>query len=143
MVQLFYHEHRGKSCRKLLKHDGYPNKLFLHPCESWAHPSGVTYWMIKTPWWSKKKCKVIEVNGTQKYTGKGKMVDTGKGQMVISGKMKDNIPSGRHFKLILSSDVSNEDFQMGYCMTGTLERASEKKDAMETTHFAVIKRKGY
>ena len=143
MVQLFYHEHRGKSCRKLLKHDGYPSKILLYPYEGWAHPCGVTYWMLKTPWWSKKRCKVIEVSGTQKFTGRGKMTNIGNGTMVISGKMKGNSSAGVHFKLQLTSCVSNEDFQMGYCMTGTLERGNGQNDGMELTHFAAIRRKGY
>ena len=27
MVQMFYYENRGKCCRKLLKYNGYPNKV--------------------------------------------------------------------------------------------------------------------
>jgi hypothetical protein len=44
----------------------------------------------------------------------------------------------------LTSNVSNEDFQQGYCVTGTLERGSKKHDkGMILTHYAMIKRKGY
>ena len=47
------------------------------------------------------------------------------------------------FKLSLNTDVSNADFQMGYSMTGTLERGCRKEGRMEMTHYAMIKRKGY
>jgi len=39
--------------------------------------------------------------------------------------------------------VSNTDFQLGYCMTGTLERGDRKAGSMEMTHYAMVKRKGY
>ena len=158
MVQLFYHENRGNACKKLLQHDGYPTKILLYPYEGWAHPASITYWVLKTPWWSRTRCKIIEVTGSKKRKGHGKMceLDT-EGSMVITGKFKQtdkkkNIVggagvkdiNGRDFKLLLSSDVSNADFQMGYSMTGTLERGSKKGQGhMEMTHFAMIKRKGY
>ena len=47
------------------------------------------------------------------------------------------------FKLSLSTNVSNADFQLGYCMTGTLERGCRADGRMEMTHYAMIKRKGY
>jgi hypothetical protein len=50
---------------------------------------------------------------------------------------------GRDFKLILTTDVTNADFQLGYCMTGTLERGDRKSGNMELTHYAMVKRKGY
>ncbi|KAH0564620.1 hypothetical protein KQX54_013163 [Cotesia glomerata] len=28
MVQMFYYENRGKCCRKLLRYNGYPNKIY-------------------------------------------------------------------------------------------------------------------
>ena len=30
MVQMFYYENRGKCCKKLLKYNGYPNKVSMH-----------------------------------------------------------------------------------------------------------------
>lgn len=30
MVQMFYYENRGKCCKKLLKYNGYPNKVRVH-----------------------------------------------------------------------------------------------------------------
>ncbi|GLV35083.1 hypothetical protein CBL_09564 [Carabus blaptoides fortunei] len=29
MVQMFYYENRGKCCKKLLRHNGYPSKLVI------------------------------------------------------------------------------------------------------------------
>ena len=31
MVQMFYYENRGKCCKKLLRYNGYPNKVRNHP----------------------------------------------------------------------------------------------------------------
>lgn len=141
MVQLFYYENRGKACKKLLKYDGYPNKILLYPYEGWAQPALMTYWAIKKLWWSRCFCKVVEVRGNDKTTTIGKMVEKGKGQLYIKGKFKkQNSPD---FILRLTSDVSNQDFYQGYSMTGTLERGDKKKGVMEMTHFAMIKRKGY
>jgi len=142
MVQLFYYENRGKCCRKLLNYDGYPSKIQLFPYEGWAHPASLSYWVLKTPWWSRRRCKIIEVCGTKKWSTKGKMSDSGNGNMVITGKFKHHVGTP-DFKLTLTTNVSNADFQMGYSITGVLERGDRKKGGLEMTHFAMIKRKGY
>ena len=124
MVQLFYYENRGKCCRKVLKYEGYPSKVLLFPYEGWARPAGQSYWLIKTPWWSRKRCKIVEVCGAKKYVTKGKMVDSGSGNMVITGKFKppcNSEPENPDFKLFLTTMVSNADFQLGYSMTGTTD----------------------
>ena len=51
--------------------------------------------------------------------------------------------SSLDFRLSLSTNVSNADFQLGYSMTGTLERGSRREGRMDMTHYAMIKRKGY
>ena len=142
MVQLFYYENRGRCCRKILQYDGYPSKVLLFPYEGWARPALLSYWILKTPWWSRKKCKIIEVMGSKKVSTKGKMTDNGNGTMCITGKFK-HLPENPDFKLNLTTNVSNTDFQMGYSITGTLERGDRKQGRMEMTHFAMIKRKGY
>lgn len=49
-----------------------------------------------------------------------------------------------NFRLQLTTNVTNEDFQLGYSMTGTLEQGQDKAlENMSLTHFAVVKRKGY
>lgn len=64
------------------------------------------------------------------------------GNVTISGKIKDK--SNSDFKMHLTSNVSNADFQLGYCVTGTLERGSKKAEkGLNLTHYAMIKRKGY
>ena len=141
MVQLFYYESRGKNCRKLFRYDGYPCKVFLFPYEGWAVPAMQSYWTLKSSWWNRKRCKIVEICGTTKRSTKAKMVTTGKGTMCITGKFKGG--SEPDFKMHLSTDVSNADFQMGYSMTGTLERGKIREGRMEMTHYAMIKRKGY
>lgn len=42
MVQMFYYENRGKCCKKLLRYNGYPNKVrnqtwFLKEVELWLN----------------------------------------------------------------------------------------------------------
>ena len=64
------------------------------------------------------------------------------GNLVIVGKFK-HVTESPEFKLILTTNVSNADFHHGYSMTGVLERGVLKDDAMEFTHYAMIKRKGY
>jgi hypothetical protein len=141
MVQLFYYEHRGKACKKLLNYDGYPNKVLLYPYEGWAQPAMLTYWIIKTPWWSRSTCRIVEVCGAKKTNTTAKMCEKGNGHLYIKGKFKGS--KDPDFMLYLTSNVSNQDFYQGYCMTGTLERGDKKRGQMQMTHFAMIKRKGY
>ena len=141
MVQLFYYETRGKCCRKVFNYEGYPAKVLLFPYEGWAQPALLTYWTLKTYWWSRTRCKIVEVSGTKKRSTKGKMADKGSGAMSISGKFKDN--SNPDFRMTLTTNISNADFQMGYCVTGTLERGDKKKGDLQLTHYAMVKRRGY
>lgn len=141
-MQLFYYETRGKSCRKLLKHEGVPTKIHLFPYEGWAQPALTTYWMLKTYWWSRSRVKLTEVVGTLKNEVKGKVHCTKDGCIVILGKIKGKTNSD--FRMFLTSNVSNADFHIGYCITGTLERGDRNKEkGMNLTHFAMIRRRGY
>lgn len=47
------------------------------------------------------------------------------------------------FQLYLTSNVTAADFNMGYSMTGTLERGCKKTNTFQMTHFAVIRRKDF
>ncbi|KAI0232543.1 hypothetical protein LSAT2_017125 [Lamellibrachia satsuma] len=141
MVQLYYYERRGDCCRTILQHDGYPSRVLLFPYEGWARPAVTSYWLIKRPWWGGRRCRVVEVRGMHKYKAKGKMKSLGKGTMMITGTFKDR--ADPDFRLVLSSDVTDADFELGYCMTGVVERGSKKDGHMEVSHFAMIKRKGY
>lgn len=70
------------------------------------------------------------------------MSDNGNGTLCITGRFKGI--TDPEFKLSLTTNVSNADFQMGYSMTGALERGDKRHGGkMEMTHFAMIKRKGY
>jgi len=74
------------------------------------------------------------------------MASAGNGNHVtIVGRFKEDaaVVDGRDFKLTLSTDVTNADFQLGYCMTGTLERGDRKTGGLEMSHYAMVKRKGY
>lgn len=56
------------------------------------------------------------------------------------------IKSSQHFyclQLYLTSNVSTADFNMGYSMTGTLERGYKSSNSFQMTHFAVIRRRDY
>ena len=144
MVQLFYYESRGKCCCKVFSYHGYPARILLFPYEGWAQPALITYWLVKKRWWSKSTCKVVEVSGSRRRKTTAKIIsDESSGSTIIIGQF-----TGRHgnnlacpdFKLLLTTNVSNSDFQMGYCMTGTLERGHGE---LQLTHYAMIKRSGY
>ncbi|XP_053987558.1 uncharacterized protein LOC128892131 isoform X2 [Hylaeus anthracinus] len=66
MVQMFYYENRGKCCKKLLRYNGYPNKVLLFPEEGWARSASSSYWTLTPFWWSRSRCKVVEVAGTRR-----------------------------------------------------------------------------
>lgn len=44
------------------------------------------------------------------------------------------------FQLSLTTNVSVADYNMGYAMTGSLERGYKKDNLFQMTHFAVIRR---
>lgn len=142
MVQLIYWESRGCRPSQFLKQEGFPNRILLFPYEGWAKPASQTYWIIKVPWWTKKRCKIVEISGTKRKTGKGKLKDCGTGTSILEGKFKQTTDAP-YFRMFLSTDVTNSDFNLGYSMTGYLEQAYAKHDPMELTHYAMIKRKGY
>ena len=128
---------------KLLKKEGYPDRILLFPYEGWAQPACQTYWIVKRLWWSRRRCKVIEVCGSKQTIGRGKIKEKNRDKLLVVGQLRHG-PDTRSFKLHLTTNVSNADFQLGYSMTGHLERQSDAHHgAMEFTHFAMIKRKGY
>lgn len=89
MVQLFYYECQGQSCRKVLKHEGSPSKILLFADEGWARTAPNAHWILKRPWWSRSFCKVTEVTATRRATARAKIVDIAKGHVCIKGKFKD------------------------------------------------------
>jgi len=93
-----------------------------------------------------------QVTGTRRVSASGRMTTTSNGgNFYVVGRFRrdddddddDDAAAADDFKLSLSTNVSNADFQLGYCMTGTLERGRRADGRMEMTHYAMIKRKGY
>ena len=121
MVQLFYYDILGKSCRKILKYQGQPSKIHLFGADEGCLPNGLKkYWILKTAWWSRSWCQVTEVvAGQVKRKTKAHMANYPRlGVMYIEGRFDDDkvMPD---FCLRLTSDVSREDFRAGYSMCGT------------------------
>ncbi|XP_060657699.1 uncharacterized protein LOC132792373 [Drosophila nasuta] len=55
-------------------------------------------------------------------------------------KSKSQMAYNDEFKLYLTSNISMEDYNMGYCLTGFVERRCQQTNTFQMTHFAVIKR---
>lgn len=55
-------------------------------------------------------------------------------------KSKSELAYNDEFKLYLTSNISMEDYNMGYCLTGFVERRCQLTNTFQMTHFAVIKR---
>lgn len=145
MVQMFYYEHRGKCCKKIWSHNGDPLKVYLHVEESWAETAGQSYLTLRPSWWKSNRIIVSEVSGTKRRFGYGKMVDNcGKGTIWIRGHFHEKHPSkdsDPYFKLTLTSAISSEDFHLGYCLTGVLERSQQKYTPYQMTHLAFVRRR--
>ncbi|KAH8384785.1 hypothetical protein KR093_008302 [Drosophila rubida] len=57
-----------------------------------------------------------------------------------TAKSKSQLGYNDEFKLYLTSNISMEDYNMGYCLTGFVERRCQQTNTFQMTHFAVIKR---
>ncbi|KAK7067300.1 hypothetical protein SK128_003978, partial [Halocaridina rubra] len=42
--------------------------VWLYPEEGWARASCNSHWLLKTPWWSRRHCCILEVEGTKRMT---------------------------------------------------------------------------
>ena len=96
MVQLFYYENRGRAARRILRHDstllgggGWPwtgggrstlggadggcCRVLLYPDEGWARPAALSSWLLQPVWWSRSRCRVVELCGTRRATAVGKI----------------------------------------------------------------------
>ncbi|XP_055908576.1 uncharacterized protein LOC129943281 [Eupeodes corollae] len=138
--QEVYFESRGKSCKKLLKFNGNSNKILLYPEEGWARTAASSYWTITPCWWQPNRCRIEEFMGSQRQVTKAKMLPMDKGSLLILGHFNRKQSTETEFKLYLSSNISMEDYNMGYCLTGFVERRCPQTNAFQMTHFAVIKR---
>ena len=119
MVQLFYYENQGKNCRKILNHEGRPTKIFLYPDESYVKNGLRKHWILKTAWWNRNCCRILEyVSGRKQRETKGHIINhPASGVMYIIGKFK-NDTENPDFCMKLSSSISKEDLLAGYSMTG-------------------------
>lgn len=64
---LYYEKTRGQCGRKLLRqlNDDRQTKVRLYAHESWPKPALISYWTIKSVWWSKSKCQIVERLGNR------------------------------------------------------------------------------
>ncbi|CAG7823885.1 unnamed protein product [Allacma fusca] len=139
MVELVYYELRGRSCRKILRRNGSPHKLLLFPEESWARSATTAYWLLSVSWWSRSRCRITEVSGSQKRSARAKIHEIEDSTLCIIGSFKTGAEPD--FKLVLTSDVAQEDFNMGYSLTGLLERGDRRKYGLQPSHFVAVRRK--
>ncbi|CAF1056314.1 unnamed protein product [Rotaria sp. Silwood1] len=134
----YYEETRGLCGRKILREIGEQGqtKIRLYAYESWPKPALISYWTIKTVWWSKTKCEIIEQQGHRTSVTKGHMKCLGNGRLQITGQFQRHTDC--FFRLILSSQITDDDLSDGYILSGDLE-LGDTKDSMQQSHFAVVK----
>ncbi|XP_046675132.1 uncharacterized protein LOC124363903 [Homalodisca vitripennis] len=115
-----------------------PCKVLLYPEEGWARSAMSSHWLLLPCWWSRSRCTVVEVTGTRRFTTQAEMTNNGHNVCIV-GSFKKTV-GDPDFKLNLTCNVSMADFNMGYMMTGSLERGHRKKNVYQMTHFAIIQR---
>ncbi|KAG7312201.1 hypothetical protein JYU34_001669 [Plutella xylostella] len=130
---------RGLCCAKLLRKNGKPKKVLLFPEEGWARSASSSYWTLQPSWWRRERCKVVEVAGTRRHSTHARMVASGGNAVHVVGTFK-HMGTDADFKLYLTTNVTQADFNMGYTMTGTLERGCRSTNTFQVTHFAVLRR---
>ncbi|KAH9630304.1 hypothetical protein HF086_012489 [Spodoptera exigua] len=74
-----------------------------------------------------------------RHSTHARMVISGANAVYIVGTFK-HMGTDADFKLYLTTNVTQADFNMGYTMTGTLERGSRSSNTFQMTHFAVLRR---
>ncbi|KAG4072533.1 hypothetical protein HA402_004622 [Bradysia odoriphaga] len=115
-------------------------RILLYPEEGWARNAGHCYWTIRPYKWWKNTCIVEEIAGSRQTSTFGRMIPADSGALLIIGSFKKRFPDP-DFKLYLSSNISISDYNMGYCLTGTLERGCKRTNNFQISHFAVIRRR--
>ena len=120
--------------------------IHLVPCES-QPPSCARVWTVKTrkkyaPFFSGRKCKIIQEKGTQVDAPFfGEFFQT-KDKIRILGKVRDGAPEGEDFELVLSSFMKpDESFydDKRLAMAGFLQRGEKCKEPdFEITHDAFV-----
>ncbi|CDS37110.1 conserved hypothetical protein [Echinococcus multilocularis] len=148
MVQLFYYETLGRRCDKLIQINGRQMSLELYAFESVPSTSMCNRWELRFPWFTYRYCSVVKICGPNKrFVARAKAMCTKHdGALFVTGKFKDDeegMAGKPHFCIFLTSNVTQSDFHAGYILTGTLQRGDRRKNDWETTHFAMVRRKGY
>lgn len=61
----YYEQTRGQCGRRLLREisDQRQTKIRLYAYESWPKAALMSHWTIRTVWWSKTKCQIVEQLG--------------------------------------------------------------------------------
>lgn len=114
-------------------------QILLYPEEGWARSAVTSHWIITPCKWQPNRYKIEEFIASQRHKTKAKMVRIDKSSFLIVGTFKEK-KYDADFKLYLSSNISVEDYNMGYCLTGFVERLCPQTKTFQMTHFAVIKR---
>ncbi|XP_071537390.1 uncharacterized protein [Panulirus ornatus] len=138
---IFWELRPHRSYSVLREQDTLPEKVWLYPEEGWARASCNSHWLLKTPWWSRRHCCILEVEGTKRHKTVGRVMPTREGEVVVEGTFR-GITDG-DFRLVLTSTLTPADQQRGYHMTGSLERGDRKLGQWQTTHLAITKRSGF
>ncbi|KAK4326784.1 hypothetical protein Pmani_002711 [Petrolisthes manimaculis] len=121
--------------------DSPPMKVWLYPEEGWARACSNSHLLLKTPWWSRRHCHVLHVEGTRRHKTVGRVVVAREGEVVVEGSFR-GVAEG-DFRLVLTSALTPADLRRGYLMTGSLERGNRKQGTWQTTHLAVTKKTGF
>ncbi|CAG5094930.1 Protein of unknown function [Cotesia congregata] len=87
--------------------------VLLFPEEGWARSASSSYWTLTPFWWSRSRCKVVEVAGTRRYTTQAKMVDTGTGTLYIIGSFKRQTVDP-DFKMTHFAVIRRRDYEKAY-----------------------------
>lgn len=114
-------------------------QILLYPEEGWARSAVTSHWIITPCKWQPNRYKVEEFIASQRHKTKAKMIRIDKSSFLIVGTFKEK-KYDADFKLYLSSNITVEDYNMGYCLTGFVERLCPHTKTFQMTHFAVIKR---
>ncbi|XP_045129036.1 uncharacterized protein LOC123514853 isoform X1 [Portunus trituberculatus] len=142
VYQIFRELRVQRRYTELRDHEALPEKVWLYPEEGWARASCNSHWLLKTPWWSRRHCHILEVEGTRRHKTVGRVVPTREGEVVVEGTFRGH--QDGDFRLVLTSAaLTPADHRLGYLMTGSLERGDRKLGRWQTTHLAVTKRSGF
>ncbi|VDP69303.1 unnamed protein product [Echinostoma caproni] len=147
MVQLAFYEHRGRSCKQLLKENDGLISIELHATDSWPFPTSETRWILQFYSFCTRWCRVTQIScgGLRKHTTFGRVKFVKPNAALIVTGCFDQDPAAQrnypHFCLYLSTKVTDAEFHSGSLLSGSLQRGNRRKGLWETTHYALVQRK--